>query len=133
MRGTTANPRACAARSRRSPATSHEEADAGDGSARHGRFHGMFMFARLAVGSPRTARNAAVNWVTAPDGFDEIFEGGAPRSHYAPLVGILESFTREDVERRERLQRLALMNHGITFTVSGAEEGLERIFPFDFV
>jgi uncharacterized circularly permuted ATP-grasp superfamily protein len=74
-----------------------------------------------------------MNWVTAPTGYDEIFEGGAPRSHYAPLVGILESFTREDVERRERLQRLALMNHGITFTVSGAEEGLERIFPFDFV
>ena len=74
-----------------------------------------------------------MKWVTTADGFDEIFDRGAPRSHYAPLVGILESFTREDVERRERLQRLALMNHGITFTVTGAEEGLERIFPFDFV
>jgi uncharacterized circularly permuted ATP-grasp superfamily protein len=77
-----------------------------------------------------------MNWVAPTTGFDEIFEAaGAPRPHYAPLIGILESFTREDVDRRERLQKLALMNHGITFTVSvsGEQEGLERIFPFDFV
>ena len=61
-----------------------------------------------------------MNWVVPATGFDEIFEGvGVPRPHYAPLIGILESFTREDVERRERLQKLALMNHGITFTLSG--------------
>ena len=75
-----------------------------------------------------------MNWVTATTGFDEMFERAqAPRPHYAPLIGILESFTREDVERRERLQRLALMNHGVTFTVYGEQEGRERIFPFDFV
>jgi uncharacterized circularly permuted ATP-grasp superfamily protein len=75
-----------------------------------------------------------MNWVGATSGFDEIFESGQePRPHYAPLIGILESFTREDVERRERLQKLALMNHGITFTVYGEQDGLERIFPFDFV
>ncbi len=75
-----------------------------------------------------------MNWVAPTTGYDEIFErAGSPRPHYAPLIGILESFTREDVDRRERLQKLALMNHGITFTVSGEQEGLERIFPFDFV
>src|SRR5678816_709653 len=75
-----------------------------------------------------------MNWATATSGFDEVFDAaGVPRPHYAPLISILESFTREDVDRRERLQKLALMNQGITFTVYGEKEGLERIFPFDFV
>jgi uncharacterized circularly permuted ATP-grasp superfamily protein len=75
-----------------------------------------------------------MNWGNAASGYDELFEAaGRPRPHYAPLISILESFTREDIERRERLQRLSLMNQGITFTVYGEEEGLERIFPFDFV
>ena len=74
-----------------------------------------------------------MNWVHAA-GFNEIFEAASrPRAHYQALIDILESFTREDVERRERLQRLALMSQGITFTVYGEKEGLERIFPFDFV
>jgi uncharacterized circularly permuted ATP-grasp superfamily protein len=75
-----------------------------------------------------------MKWAAATSGFDEVFEpGGHPRPHYAPLISILESFTREDVDRRERLQKLALLNQGITFTVYGEKEGLERIFPFDFV
>ena len=75
-----------------------------------------------------------MKWVAAKSGFDEVFgRGQTPRAHYASLISILESFTLEDVARRERLQRLALMNQGITFTVYGEDEGLERIFPFDFV
>src|SRR5262252_4604929 len=75
-----------------------------------------------------------MKWAVATSGFDEVFEAaGRPRAHYATLISILESFTREDVDRRERLQKLALMNQGITFTVYGEKEGLERIFPFDFV
>ena len=75
-----------------------------------------------------------MKWVAAKSGFDEVFgRGQSPRAHYASLISILESFTLEDVARRERLQRLALMNQGITFTVYGEKEGLERIFPFDFV
>ncbi len=75
-----------------------------------------------------------MNWAPATTGYDEVFEAdGRPRSHYAPLISIMDSLTPEDVERRERLQKLALMNQGITFTVYGEKEGLERIFPFDFV
>jgi uncharacterized circularly permuted ATP-grasp superfamily protein len=75
-----------------------------------------------------------MNWGAATSGYDEVFDAERrPRAHYARLISILETFTREDVERRERLQRLALMNQGITFTVYGEKEGLERIFPFDFV
>jgi uncharacterized circularly permuted ATP-grasp superfamily protein len=75
-----------------------------------------------------------MDWVAASSGYDEVFEtGGRPRSHYASLISILDSFTLEDVERREQLQKLALTSQGITFTVYGEQEGLERIFPFDFV
>ena len=31
------------------------------------------------------------------------------------------------------MQQVSLMNQGITFTVYGDKEGLERVFPFDFV
>src|SRR5262250_2774643 len=75
-----------------------------------------------------------MKWIASKAGFDEVFgRPSAPRSHYAALISILESFTLDDVARRERLQRLALMNQGITFTVYGEKDGLERIFPFDFV
>jgi uncharacterized circularly permuted ATP-grasp superfamily protein len=75
-----------------------------------------------------------MKWVPETKAFDEAFErGGAPRQHYRPIVSILESFTQGEIERRERLQKLSLMDQGITFTVYGEKEGTERIFPFDFV
>ena len=75
-----------------------------------------------------------VAWRTAAGSFDEAFaSAGSPRPHYKTVVSILKSFSPEEIERRERLQRLALMNQGITFTVYGEKEGVERIFPFDFV
>src|SRR5438046_9285277 len=75
-----------------------------------------------------------MKWVPETRAFDEAFDKtGAPRAHYRPLVSILESFTQTEIERRERLQKLSLMDQGITFTVYGEKEGTERIFPFDFV
>ena len=75
-----------------------------------------------------------VAWKVAREGFDEAFAGsGVARPHYKKVVSILKSFSAEEIERRERLQRLALLNQGITFTVYGEKEGVERIFPFDFV
>ena len=75
-----------------------------------------------------------MKWVPGTAGFDEAFDAtGSPRAHYRTLVTILESFTLGEVDRRERLQRLALVDQGITFTVYGEKEGIERIFPFDFV
>jgi uncharacterized circularly permuted ATP-grasp superfamily protein len=70
----------------------------------------------------------------APAGFDEAFEErGRPRPHYRAVLDILGGFTAEEIARRERLQELSLLNQGITFTVYGDKDGLERIFPFDFV
>src|SRR6266536_27833 len=77
---------------------------------------------------------APVKWVPGTQGFDEAFDAaGAPRPHYRALSSLLESFTQGDVERRERLQKLSLIDQGVTFTVYGEKEGVERIFPFDFV
>ena len=75
-----------------------------------------------------------MKWVPDSQGFDEAFDRiGSPRSHYRALVNTLESFTHEQIDRRERLQRMALVDQGITFTVYGDQDGIERIFPFDFV
>ena len=75
-----------------------------------------------------------MKWVPETKGFDEAFDGaGAPRRHYRALISLLESFTQSDIERRERLQKLSLIDQGVTFTVYGEKEGVERIFPFDFV
>ncbi|HSB61080.1 MAG TPA: circularly permuted type 2 ATP-grasp protein, partial [Vicinamibacteria bacterium] len=75
-----------------------------------------------------------MQWVAAPAAFDEVFApDGTPRPHYRPLVASLDGFAPGEIERRERLQRLSLVDQGITFTVYGETEGVERIFPFDFV
>src|SRR5690349_20105243 len=76
----------------------------------------------------------AVKWVPETRAYDEAFERtAAPRPHYRGLVGALESFTLTEIDRRERLQKISLVDQGITFTVYGEKDGLERIFPFDFV
>ena len=76
----------------------------------------------------------AVKWVHETAAYDEAFDRtAAPRQHYRGLVTTLESFTHTEIDRRERLQKISLVDQGITFTVYGEKEGIERIFPFDFV
>jgi uncharacterized circularly permuted ATP-grasp superfamily protein len=75
-----------------------------------------------------------VKWEPETRGFDEAFDAtGTPRKHYRALISLLESFTQSEVDRRERLQKVSLIDQGVTFTVYGEKEGVERIFPFDFV
>ena len=76
----------------------------------------------------------AVKWVPETRAYDEAFDRtAAPRPHYRSLVSALESFTLTEIDRRERLQKISLVDQGITFTVYGEKDGIERIFPFDFV
>ena len=76
----------------------------------------------------------AVKWVHETAAYDEAFDRTAtPRQHYRGLVTTLESFTHTEIDRRERLQKISMVDQGITFTVYGEKEGIERIFPFDFV
>jgi uncharacterized circularly permuted ATP-grasp superfamily protein len=75
-----------------------------------------------------------VDWQAAERGFDEaLLADGVARPHYENVVAQLELLGREELARREEMQRLSLVNQGITFTVYGEEDGIERIFPFDLV
>jgi uncharacterized circularly permuted ATP-grasp superfamily protein len=75
-----------------------------------------------------------VQWIHEQAGYDEIFASeGQARPHYRELLEILGSLDEREIPRRERLQKLSLLNQGITFAVYGEKDGVERIFPFDFV
>jgi uncharacterized circularly permuted ATP-grasp superfamily protein len=66
------------------------------------------------------------------DAYDEMFEApGHPRPHYRALLDRLLRLTPEELERRHRLADLSMRQQGITFTVYGREQGVERIIPFD--
>ncbi|MEX0592422.1 MAG: circularly permuted type 2 ATP-grasp protein [Nitriliruptoraceae bacterium] len=66
--------------------------------------------------------------------FDEVFESaGQVRSHYEHLISRLDQLTSEDLQRRERLRDRLFRTQGVTFTVYGDGEGIERTFPMDMV
>ncbi|MBW3621007.1 MAG: circularly permuted type 2 ATP-grasp protein, partial [Actinobacteria bacterium] len=71
----------------------------------------------------------------ATDGFfDEAFDGaGGTREHYRSLVERLDDITPEDLGRRERIRDGIFRTQGITFTVYGDGEGVERTFPMDLI
>jgi len=65
-------------------------------------------------------------------GFDEMFASpGEPHSHYAPLFDRLQGWGLSDLERRRQVADVMMRQQGITFTVYGREQGVERIMPFD--
>lgn len=65
-------------------------------------------------------------------GFDEMFASpGEPRPHYAPLLNRLQALDPQDLGRRHKLADLMMRHQGITFTVYGRDQGVERIMPFD--
>ncbi len=75
-----------------------------------------------------------MQWIHEEAGYDEIFASQSePRPHYRELLEILATLDEREIPRRERLQKLSLLNQGITFAVYGEKDGAERIFPFDFV
>jgi uncharacterized circularly permuted ATP-grasp superfamily protein len=64
--------------------------------------------------------------------YDEMFEGpGTPREHYAPLHDRLIELGPHELERRNKVADVSMRHQGITFTVYGREQGVERIIPFD--
>jgi uncharacterized circularly permuted ATP-grasp superfamily protein len=65
-------------------------------------------------------------------GFDEMFAlPGEPRSHYTLLHERLSRCQLHDIERRHRVADMMMRQQGITFTVYGRDQGVERIMPFD--
>ncbi len=66
--------------------------------------------------------------------FDEAHDAdGDARDHYAALVDQLDDFTSDELNRREKLRDEAFRAAGITFTVYGESEGVERTFPMDLI
>jgi uncharacterized circularly permuted ATP-grasp superfamily protein len=64
--------------------------------------------------------------------YDEMFEGPSePRVHYRALHEQLVKLGPEELERRHGLADLSMRQQGITFTVYGRDQGVERIIPFD--
>jgi uncharacterized circularly permuted ATP-grasp superfamily protein len=70
-----------------------------------------------------------------PEGFfDEMFaSAGAPRAAAHALTQVIAALPADEIERRQRSAERALLAMGITFNVYGADEGTERIFPFDLI
>ncbi len=69
------------------------------------------------------------------DGFyDELFEApGKPRPCAALLIEKLRAMGWDSIERQQKFAEAELLEMGITFTVYGAQEGTEKIFPFDIL
>ncbi|MGH2721787.1 MAG: circularly permuted type 2 ATP-grasp protein [Actinomycetota bacterium] len=67
--------------------------------------------------------------------YDETFRDGGlgPRPGSTLLVKRIEALSEGELLRRQQAAEAALLNLGITFNVYGADEGQERIFPFDIV
>lgn len=66
--------------------------------------------------------------------FDEVIaREGTPRPHYGKLLERFGQFSSDDVKARREMVDIFFRNQGITFTVYGIEEGIERIFPFDLI
>ena len=68
------------------------------------------------------------------DAYDEMFAAeGTPRAAYAELNQRLLQMHDQELHGRQAAADLAFLNQGITFTVYGAEEGVERIWPYDLL
>src|SRR5271156_4593269 len=64
--------------------------------------------------------------------YDEMFDDSeVPRPHYAQLHERLLELGPEELERRHKVADLTMRQQGITFTVYGRDQGVERIIPFD--
>ena len=66
--------------------------------------------------------------------YDEVIsKDGTPRAHYDKLLHRFGQFSIDDIKARREIVNIFFRNQGITFTVYGEDEGVERIFPFDLI
>jgi hypothetical protein len=66
--------------------------------------------------------------------YDEMFvEDHTARDYCRPLIDRLKELEHVDIVRRQKAADRSMLRMGITFNVYGAEEGAERIIPFDIL
>ena len=68
------------------------------------------------------------------DFYDELFdENSKPRKFVAPLIEKINNLSKRELKRRRLAADTALKQQGITFSVYGDKQGIEKIFPFDII
>ena len=66
--------------------------------------------------------------------YDEMFvRPGVTRPHYAAIKQRLDEVSAEEWQTRQAAADRAFLTQGITFTVYGDEQGVERPFPYDLL
>ena len=66
--------------------------------------------------------------------YDEMFDSnGELRAHYAHLYEAIRELPADELKRRKQTADSSFLHQGITFTVYGKEEGVEKIFPNDLL
>ena len=55
------------------------------------------------------------------------------RPHYRHLYQELLQLPPDEMRRRKQASELSFLHQGITFTVYGRDEGIEKIFPHDLL
>ena len=65
--------------------------------------------------------------------YDEVLDNDQPRAHYESFMKRLNSLSDETLVEKHNAAQSTFVRQGITFTVYGAEGGIERAMPFDFV
>ncbi|MCY4215049.1 MAG: circularly permuted type 2 ATP-grasp protein, partial [Gammaproteobacteria bacterium] len=69
-----------------------------------------------------------------PGFYDEMVDAaGSPRPHCRTLVQAIETWSPGELGRLHQRVARSLLHEGITFTVYGDDESIERVFPVDCV
>ncbi len=68
------------------------------------------------------------------DFYDEFFsDKSQPRTCVQELINRIHGLAKGELQDKQKAAELAFYDMGITFTVTGDNSGLERIFPFDIL
>ena len=65
--------------------------------------------------------------------WDEMYVDSQVREQYRGVLDFMQQLSVEELNRKEEMARGLFMSQGITFTVYGSGEGIEKIFPFDII
>jgi uncharacterized circularly permuted ATP-grasp superfamily protein len=66
--------------------------------------------------------------------YDEMFATATtPREQYKAVYQTLQDLDHAELHNRQQAADISFLHQGITFTVYGREEGIEKIFPYDLL